>query len=74
MDNQLARDFLERMLADPAVVGSIEPMTQEDFADRVTRRMDRGKDMQQILREQFGVNSILEGIQRGVFPRPPRGV
>lgn len=74
MQDQLARDFLEQMLAEAAVVGSIPQMTQEDFADRVTRRMDRDKDMQKILREQFGVNSIIEGIQKGVFPRPPRGV
>lgn len=74
MHDQLAHDFLERMLAEAAVVGSIPQMTQEDFADRVTRRMDRDKDMQRILREQFGVDSIIEGIRSGVFPRPPRGV
>lgn len=74
MQDQLARDFLEQMLAEAAVVGSIPQMTREDFDDRVTRRMDRNKDMQKILREQFGVNSIIEGIQKGVFPRPPRGV
>jgi hypothetical protein len=29
-----------------------------------------------VLREQFGVNSIIEGIQKGIFPAPPplRGV
>lgn len=74
MQDQLARDFLEQMLAEAAVVGNIPQMTQEDFADRVTRRMDRDKDMQKILREQFGVDSIIEGIRSGVFPRPPRGV
>lgn len=74
MQEELARDFLERMLLENASTASIPVMTQEDFADRVTRRMDRNKDMQKILREQFGVNSIIEGIQKGIFPAPPRGV
>lgn len=74
MQEQLARDFLERMLLENASTANIPVMTQEDFADRVTRHMDRNKDMQKILREQFGVNSIIEGIQRGIFPAPPRGV
>ena len=55
-------------------MAGIPVMTQEDFADRVTRRMDRDKDMQKILREKFGVNSIIEGMHRGVLPAPPRGI
>lgn len=74
MDNQLAKQFLDQILAEQGMTASIPVMTQEDFADRVTRRMDRDKDMQKILREKFGVNSIIEGIQRGVFPPPPRGI
>lgn len=74
MDHQLAKQFLNQILAEQAATASIPVMTQEDFADRVTRRMDRDKDMQKILREKFGVNSIIEGIQRGVFPAPPRGI
>lgn len=74
MDNQLARQFLDQMLMEKMSTAGIPVMTQEDFADRVTRRMDRDKDMQKILREKFGVNSIIEGIQRGVFPAPPRGI
>lgn len=64
--------FMERMVQEQ--IARIPRMTQEDFADRVTRRMDRGKDMQKILREQFGVNSIIEGIEKGIFSTPPRGI
>lgn len=74
MQDQLAREFLERMLMEKSEMAGIPVMTREDFDDRVTRRMDRNKDMQKILREKFGVNSIIEGIQRGVFPPPPRGI
>ena len=74
MDDQLARQFLDQMLAEKMSTAGIPIMTQEDCADRVTRRMDRGKDMQKILREQFGVNSIIEGIEKGIFSTPPRGI
>ena len=74
MDDQLDRQFLDQMLAEKMSTAGIPIMTQEDFADRVTRRMDRGKDMQKILREQFGVTSIIEGIEKGIFSTPPRGI
>lgn len=74
MHDQLARQFLDQMLMEKMSTAGIPVMTQEDFADRVTRRMDRGKDMQKILREQFGVNSIIEGIEKGIFATPPRGI
>ena len=75
MQDQLAREFLDQMLAEKSTVGSAFPMSQEEFQHEVTKRMDRGKDVQKVLREQFGVNSIIEGIQKGIFPAPPlRGV
>lgn len=68
------RDFLAQMLAEKTSVAGGFPLSKEEFQYEVTKRMDRGKDMQKILREQFGVNSIIEGIQKGIFPAPPRGV
>jgi hypothetical protein len=61
---------LEEVIAEN-LIAQITPMTQEDFSDRVTRRMDRDKDMQKILREKFGVGSIREGIRQGIFETPP---
>lgn len=46
-------------------------MSQEEFSDLVTRRMDRDKDMQKILRDKFGVGSIREGVRKGIFEAPP---
>jgi hypothetical protein len=50
-----------------------EPMSQEEFQYEVHKRMDRNKpSVQDVLRNKFGVNSIREGIGRGIFPAPPR--
>ena len=66
--------FISGMTGGP-VAGLPTPMSQEEFQHEVTKPMDRGKDIQKVLREQFGVNSIIEGIQKGIFPAPPlRGV
>lgn len=68
-------DFLAQILAEKTSIAGGFPMSREEFDHEVTKRMDRGKDVQQVLREQFGVNSIIEGIQKGIFPAPPlRGV
>jgi hypothetical protein len=68
-------DFLAQILAEKTSIAGGFPMSQEEFQHEVTKRMDRGKDVQKVLREQFGVNSIIEGIQKGIFPAPPlRGV
>ena len=49
------------------------PMSQEEFQYEVHKRMDRNKpSVQDVLRNKFGVGSIREGIQRGIFPAPPR--
>jgi hypothetical protein len=62
--------FLDQFVAEQMLAQGF-PMSQEEFAHIVTLNMDRGKDMQKILREKFGVGSIREGIQKGVFSSPP---
>jgi methanogenic corrinoid protein MtbC1 len=64
------RQLLEEVITEN-LVAQVTPMSQEEFSDLVTRRMDQGKDMQKILREKFGVGSIREGIQKGIFAAPP---
>jgi len=55
------------------VAGLPTPMSQEEFQYEVHKRMDRNKpSVQDVLRNKFGVGSIREGIQRGIFPAPPR--
>jgi hypothetical protein len=64
------QELLEQFIAEN-LMGQIASLDQEQFADLVTRRMDRGKDMQKILRDKFGVGSIREGVRQGIFETPP---
>ena len=48
------------------------PMSQEDFRDRVERRIDaRGPSIQERLR-QLGASSFQDAINKGIFPGAPR--
>jgi hypothetical protein len=48
-------------------------MSQEEFQHEVTKRMDRNKpSVQDVLRSKFGLGSIREGINKGIFPGAPQ--
>jgi hypothetical protein len=75
MQDQIARDFLERMIADTKVAGVTGdgdvsfPLDQDQFRDLVEQRMDRRR-MQEVLKDAPG-GSLIEllrqrGLVRGV--------
>jgi hypothetical protein len=70
---QLLLELYMRGIGGDLVAGLPEPMSQEEFQHEVTKRMDRNKpSVQDVLRNKFGVGSIREGINQGIFPAPPR--
>jgi UDP-galactopyranose mutase len=75
MQEQLARDFLERMIADTKVAGVTGdgdvtfPLDQDQFRDLVDQKMD-ARRMQELLKDASG-GSLIEllrqrGLVRGV--------
>ena len=75
MQEQLARDFLERMIADTKVAGVTGdgdvtfPLDQDQFRDLVDQKMD-ARRMQELLKDAPG-GSLIEllrqrGLVRGV--------
>lgn len=70
---QLLLELFMRGMDGNLVAALPEPMSQEEFQHEVTKRMDRNKpSVQDVLRNKFGVGSIREGINQGIFPAPPR--
>ena len=72
MQDQLARDFLEQMLAEKQVAGINEdtsvtfPLSQDEFRELVERQMTNRK-MQQYLQEAPGGSLIELMRQRGML-------
>lgn len=72
--DRAAKTFLDLfMLSKGLVSGLPTPMSQEEFQHEVTKRMDRNKpSVVDVLRNKFGVGSIREGINKGIFPGAPQ--
>jgi len=69
---QLLLDIFIGDLTGGPVAGLPERMSQEDFRDRVERRIDaRGPSIQERLR-QLGASSFQDAINKGIFPGAPR--
>lgn len=69
---QLYLDLFMRGMGTGPLAALPEPMSQEDFAEIVNRRIDdRGPSVQERLR-RLGANSLQEAFQKGILPRPPR--